>query len=128
MDASLVSRESRMPKLNSTLMILVLCCGCTTGRGDKTDAIAGRLGYEGCRVSKPLTMAEVMGKDMSGEYQIGRPHPDWDELISQYVSGDLVYFIDCRRVDPTRIVVGISLYALVRGGVIVARAADTIPG
>jgi hypothetical protein len=117
-----------MPKLVSPLLIFILCWGCTAGRTDKTDAIAGRLGYEGCRVSKPLTMAEVMGKDMSGEYQIGRPHPDWDELIRQYASGDLVYFIDCRRVDPTRIVVGISLYALVRGGVIVARASDTIRG
>jgi hypothetical protein len=117
-----------MLKLISTFLIFAVCCGCTTGRADKPDAIAGHLGYEGCRVSKPLTMAEVMGKDMSGEYQIGRPHPDWDELISQYASGDLVYFIDCRKVDPTRIVVGISLYALVRGGVIVARASDTIPG
>jgi hypothetical protein len=118
-----------MPKWISPVLVFGLCCGCSTAwHADKVDAIAGRLGYEGCRVSKPLTMAEVMGKDMSGEYEIGRPHPDWDELIRQYASGDLVYLIDCRRVDPTRIVVGISLYALVRDGVIVARASDTIRG
>jgi hypothetical protein len=111
----------------SALLVFGLCCGCSTaGRADKAAAIAGRLGYEGCRVSKPLTMLQVMGKDMSGEYKMGRPHPDWDELIREYASGDVIYFIDCRGVDPSRIVVGISLYALVRDGVVIARALETI--
>jgi hypothetical protein len=110
----------------SAFFVLSLCYGCShVGRADKRDAIAARLGYEGCRISKPLTMAEVMGRDMSGEYVVGRPHPDWDELIRQYAAGDRVYSIDCKRVDPTRIVVGISLYALVRDGVVIARAIDT---
>jgi hypothetical protein len=71
-------------------------------------------------------MLEVMGKDMSGGNEASRAHPDWDALIAKYASGDQVYFIDCRKVDPSRIVVGTSLYALVRGGVVIARAAETI--
>lgn len=76
-------------------------------------------------MSKPLTIAQVMAKDMGGNYQSSRPHPDWDALIAKYASGDQVYFIDCRGVASSRIVVGTSLYALVRDGVVIARAADT---
>ena len=108
----------------SAAVIFGLCYGCSTaGRADGD--IAGRLGYEGCKLSKPLTMLQVMGKDMSGGYEANRPHPDWDELIQKYTSGDRVYFIDCRRVDPSRIVAGTSLYVLVRAGVVIARAQDT---
>jgi hypothetical protein len=110
----------------TALLVLGVCHGCSTaGHGDKGGALARRLGYEGCRVSKPLTMTEVMGRDMSGEYATGRPHPDWDELIRQYASGDRIYSINCSKVDPTRINVGISLYALVRDGVVIARAAPS---
>jgi hypothetical protein len=110
----------------STFLVFGLCYGCSTAeRTDKAAAIAGRLGYEGCTLSKPLTMRQVMGKDMSGGYESNRPHPDWDELIQKYASGDLVYFIDCRRADPSRIFAGTSLYALVRGDVVIARAQDT---
>jgi hypothetical protein len=106
-------------------LVFGLCCGCSTAaRGDKV--VAARLGYEGCRVSKPLTMAQVMAKDMSGGNGANRAHPDWDELIAKYAPGDQVYFIDCGRVDPSRIVVGTSVYALVREGVVVARAAETV--
>jgi hypothetical protein len=84
------------------------------------------MGYEGCRVSKPLTMLQVMGKDMSGGNEANRAHPDWDALIAKYAPGDQVYFIDCRRVDPSRIIAGTAFYALVRDGVVVARAAETI--
>jgi hypothetical protein len=118
--------QSRVPIILSALVVFSLCCGCSTSkRADKADTLVGRLGYEGCRLSKPLTMAEVMGKDMSSGYELGRPHPDWDELIRKYASGDQVYFIDCKKVDPSRIVAGTSLYALVRDGVIIARALDT---
>lgn len=118
--------QTRVPMLLSAFLVFGLCHGCSTsGPADKAGAIAGRLGYEGCRLSKPLTMAEVMGKDMSGGNELSRPHPDWDELIRKYASGDQVYFIDCRRVEPSRIVAGTSLYALVRDGVVIARALDT---
>jgi hypothetical protein len=116
-----------MPTMLSSFLVFALCCGCSTaGRSERVDPGAARLGYAGCKLSKPLTMLEVMGKDMSGGYDSKRPrpHPDWDELIQQYAAGDRIYFIDCRRVDPTRIVVGISLYALVRDGVVIARAFD----
>jgi hypothetical protein len=66
-----------------------------------------------------------MAKDMGGNYQSSRPHPDWDALIAKYASGDQVYFIDCTGADSSRIVVGTSLYALVRDGVVIARAAGT---
>jgi hypothetical protein len=105
--------------MGSTLFVFSLCCGCSTGG----EILAGRLGYEGCRVSKPLTMAQVMAKDMSGGYEAGRAHPDWDALIGKYASGDEVYFIDCRRAS---IVAGSSLYVLVRGGVVIGRASDTM--
>jgi hypothetical protein len=118
--------KSRVAMIVSAIVVFGLFYGCSTSRrADKADTAAGRLGYEGCRLSKPLTMAEVMGKDMSGGYERSRPHPDWDELIQKYASGDVIYFIDCRRVDPSRIAAGTSLYALVRDGVIIARALDT---
>jgi hypothetical protein len=111
----------------STLLVLGLCHGCsTTGRADKADAIAGRLGYEGCRLSKPLTKAEVMGRAMSGGYGQSRAHTDWDELIAKYAAGDQVYFIDCRKADSSRIFAGTSMYALVRSDVVIARAGDTL--
>jgi hypothetical protein len=117
-----------MPKMVSMFLVLGLCCGCSTvGRAEDAKVLAGRIGYEGCRLSKPLTMAEVMGKDMSGGYQSNRPHPDWDELIRTYASGDLIYFVDCRRADSSRIAVGTSLYALVRDGAVIARAQETMP-
>ncbi|HWO27393.1 MAG TPA: hypothetical protein VNO32_01200 [Candidatus Acidoferrum sp.] len=98
-----------------------LCCGCSTGG----ETLAGHLGYEGCRLSKPLTYAQVMAKDMSGGNEASRAHPDWDVLIAKYASGDQVYLIDCRKADPARIFAGTSLYVLVRDGNVIARALDT---
>jgi hypothetical protein len=47
----------RLCELYATFVVFGLCSGCSTaGRADKADALAARLGYEGCRVSKPLTM------------------------------------------------------------------------
>jgi hypothetical protein len=110
----------------SIVLVLGLCCGCSTaGRADKAESIARRLGYEGCRVSKPLTMAQAMAKDMSGGNEASRSHPDWDALIDRYASGDQIYFIDCRKVEPSRIFAGTSLYVLVRQDAIIARALGT---
>ena len=115
-----------IPKIVSVFLVLCLCCGCSSaGRADKADTIAARLGYAGCRLSKPLTMAQVMAKDMSGGNGANRAHPDWDALIAKYASGDEVYFIDCTGADSSRIVVGTSLYALVRDGAVIALAAGT---
>jgi hypothetical protein len=111
------------PKMVSAFLFFGLCCGFSTpGRAEKGETLAARLGYEGCRLSKPLTMAQVMAKDMSGGDAAGRSHPDWDAVIDKYAPGDQIYFVDCRRADPTRIFAGTSLYALVRDGVIIARA------
>jgi hypothetical protein len=109
--------------LVSALLVLGICCGCSTaGRAEQAESIAGRLGYESCQVSKPLAMAQVMAIDMSGGREASRAHPDWDVLIDKYASGDQIYFIDCRRAEPSRIFAGPTLYALVRQGVIIARA------
>jgi hypothetical protein len=103
--------------------VLLAGVACSTaGRGDT----AARLGYEGCKISQPLSMLEVMGKDMSGGNGANRAHPDWDELIAKHKSGDQVYFVDCNRVDPSHIVAGTSLYVLVRDGAVIARAAEAI--
>jgi hypothetical protein len=111
----------------STFLVFGLCCGCSTaGRADKTETLAARLGYEGCGVSKPLTMFQVMGKDMSGGNEASRAHPDWDALIAKYAAGDLIYFIDCRKAEPSRIFAGTSLYVLVRQSVIVARGVGAV--
>ncbi len=59
---------------------------------------------------------------MVGMGRIGRTR-DWDDLIAKHKSGDQVYFVDCKRVDPSRIVAGTSLYVLVRDGAVIARAA-----
>jgi hypothetical protein len=107
-------------------LIVGLCDGCSTAaRTGDSDATAARLGYEGCTLSKPLTMRQVREKDMSGGYESSRPHPDWDELIQKYAPGDLIYFVDCKRSDPSRIFAGTSLYVLARGDVVIARAPDT---
>jgi hypothetical protein len=116
-----------MRAMVSTLLVLGVCCGCTTsGSADKADTPAARLGYEGCRLSKPLTQAEMMGRAMSGGYEQSRAHTDWDELIAKYAAGDQVYFVDCRKADPSRIFAGTSLYALIRNDVVIARAGDTL--
>jgi hypothetical protein len=113
----------RIPTLVSAFLVCGLCCGYSSeGRADKADSIAARLGYEGCRLSKPLTMLQVMAKDMSGGDQASRAHPDWDALITKSASGDLVYFVDCRKAESSRIYAGTSLYVLVREGVVIARA------
>ena len=113
-----------MRSMLASLLVFVLFGGYpSASRADK--ALAAQLGYEGCKVSKPLTKLEIMARDMSGGNGASRAHPDWDEIIAQYKSGDQVYFVDCRRVDPSRIVAGTSLYVLVRGGAVIARAAET---
>ena len=111
------------------------CSSCASSRrlhrcfGDPAEklgaAVAARLGFDGCKLSKPLTIAEVMAKDMSGGNGASRAHPDWDELIARRQSGDQVYFVDCRRVDLSNILAGTSLYILVRAGAVIARVAET---
>jgi hypothetical protein len=71
-------------------------------------------------------MAQVMAKDMGGGNGASRAHPDWDALIDKYAAGDQIYFVDCRKAEPSRIFAGTSLYVLVRAGVVIARALDTI--
>jgi hypothetical protein len=113
-------------KMVSACLIFGLCWGClSVGHAEKAPTLAGRLGYEGCKVSKPLTMAQVMAKDMSGGNEASRAHPDWDALIGQYATGDQIYFVDCRKAEPSRIFAGTSLYVLVRAGAIIARAGDS---
>jgi hypothetical protein len=106
---------------------LLLCCVCSTvARAEGSESIARRLGYEGCRLSKPLKISEVMGKSMSGGNDANRSHPDWDELIAKFARGDLIYFVDCKKADQTRIFAGTSLYVLVREGAVIARAFETM--
>jgi hypothetical protein len=107
------------------LLALVFGLGCGYSselRADKAETIAARLGFEGCRLSKPLTMAQVMAKDMSGGDEASRAHPDWDELIAKHAPGDQIYFVDCRKSESSRIYAGTSLYVLVREGAVIARA------
>jgi hypothetical protein len=121
-----MNRMDAIVKMVLTFLVLGLGFGCLTARAGKPDAIAARLGYEGCRLSKALTMAEVMAKDMSGGNEANRPHPDWDALIEKYAAGDQIYFVDCRKVESSRIFAGTSLYLLVRQGVILARALGAV--
>lgn len=67
-------------------------------------------------------MAQAMAMDMGGGREASRAHPDWDALIDKYASGDQIFFVDCRKAEPSRIFAGTSLYVLVRQNVIVARA------
>lgn len=114
------------PKMVSAVLLFALCWRFSAGHAEKEETLAGRLGFEGCRVSKPLTKSQVMAKDMSGGSEAGRAHPDWDELIAKFAAGDQVYFIDCRRVESSRIYAGTAVFVLVRGGVVIARALDTM--
>ena len=111
--------------LISNILALGLCCVGSLARAEKPAGLAARLGYEGCKLSKPLTMAAVMAKDMSGVNGASRPHPDWDELIAKYKPNDAVYFVDCRRSAASSILAGTSLYVLVRDGAVIARVAET---
>ena len=118
---------TRVGRLVSGLLAFGLCCAYSSyGRANKAETTAARLGYEGCRLSKPLTMAQVMAMDMSGGHEASRAHPDWDALIDKYASGDQIYFIDCRKAEPSHIFAGTSLYVLVRQGVVIARALGTV--
>ena len=122
-----MSTMQNRPKIVSAFLVFGLCCGLSTlGRAEKGESLAGRLGYEGCRLSKPLTMAQVMAKDMSGGNEASRAHPDWDALIDKYAAGDQIYFVDCRKAEPSRIFAGTSFYVLVRQGVVIARALGTM--
>ena len=107
----------------SAFLVFGLCCGYSSeGRANNAETLAAHLGYEGCRLSKPLSMAQAMARDMSGGDEASRAHPDWDALIDKYASGDQIYFVDCRRAESSRIYAGTSLYVLVREGVVIARA------
>jgi hypothetical protein len=118
-------RLGSVKKMVSAFLMSGLCFS-NLGHAESGQSLARRLGYDGCRLSKALTMAQVMAKDMSGGYESGRAHPDWDELIAKYAAGDQIYFIDCSRADPTRVFAGMSIYVLVRQGVVIARASDTM--
>jgi hypothetical protein len=120
---AVIAVMANVPKLVSAFLVFSLCCGIWTPvRAEKGESLAGHLGYDGCRVSKPLAMAQVMAMDMSGGNGANRAHPDWDALIDKYAAGDQIYFIDCRKAESSRIYAGTSLYVLTRQGVIIARA------
>lgn len=111
--------------LISNIFALCLCCfGPAVASAEKPAALAARLGFDGCKLSKPLTIAQVMAKDMSGGNGASRAHPDWDALVAKYQSSDQVYFVDCRRADASKILAGTALYVLVRDGAIIARVAE----
>lgn len=76
-------------------------------------------------MSKPLSLLEIMGRDMSGGNEAGRAHPDLDALIAKHMAGDQIYFVDCKRQDPSRIVIGTTRYVLVRDGAVIAHAAES---
>lgn len=114
-------------RMVSGFLAVGLCFGhLNEGRANSSEALAARLGFEGCRLSKPLTLAQVMAKDMSGGNGASRAHPDLDALIDKYAAGDQIYFVDCRKAEPSRIFAGTSLYVLIRAGAIVARALGTM--
>lgn len=110
-----------MHAITRCFLMLSLCVAGSASIGADKD-LATRLGYESCRLSKPLSLAQAMAKDMGGGTEASRPHPDWDELLAKYQAGDQIYLIDCRKADSSRIYAGISLYALVRESAVIARA------
>ena len=119
---------SRIPALVLALLCIGICEGCSTvGHTQQAHAVATTLGFEGCGAFGPLTPAQVVERDKkSGNYLSSHHHSDWDALIGQYASGDLIYYIDCRTADSSKIVVGSDFYALAREGVVIAHALETI--
>ena len=114
-----------MREITRSSVVLGLCLAwSTSGGAEKALDSPARLGYQGCKLSKPLSLAQAMAKDMGGGNDASRAHPDWDELLSKFQAGDQIYRIDCRKADSTQIYAGISFYALVRTGAIIARAAE----
>jgi hypothetical protein len=65
-----------------------------------------------------------MERDKKSGAYLWKSQPSWDAFVSQYTPGDLIFYIDWRAVDASRIVVGMDVYALVRAGVVIDRALD----
>ena len=118
----------RIPALVVALLSIGICEGCSTvGHAQQAHVVANSLGFEGCRAFGPLTPAQVLERDKkAGNYLRSPRHPDWDALIAQYVSGDLIYCVDCTTVNASKIVVGSDFYALAREGVVIAHALEVI--
>jgi hypothetical protein len=115
-----------MRVITRRLLMVGLSLGWSTfGSTGEAGNLVARLGYEGCRLSKPLSLAQAMAKDMGGGNEASRSHPDWDELLAKYQTGDQIYLVDCRKADSSRIYTGITFYALIREGTVVARAGDS---
>ena len=119
---------SRMPALALASLTLGICDGCSTtpDRVQHAHLVATSLGYEGCAASGPLTPAQVLERNRKSGNYLSPTHPDWDAMISKYASGDFIYYVDCRTVDASRLVVGTDFYALTREGVVIARALEVI--
>ena len=113
--------------LISTLLILGLCNGCTTARrAEQPVTLAKTLGFEGCKATGPLTVAQVLATDRSADDKSNFRDPDLDVLIRKYTPGDQIYLVVCTQGDASGILVGTSFYALAREGVVIARAVGEI--
>ncbi len=116
---------SSTPVIVLLLIVLGTCHGCSiVGHNERAHSIAKGLGFKDCAASGPFTRTQVMERDKKSGAYLWKSQPSWDGFVSQYVPGDLIYYIDCRAVD--RIVVGMDFYALVRAGVAIDRELEVI--
>lgn len=126
-----LSRHRRVESLAGQIGILasigvvLAVMACTTAQSDlemEPKPIATRLGLpEDCRVSVPLSQADVV----DDAKRDGNPNPEnsqeWIEMIAMFQPGDQLRLVDCLEVSRSRKVSDPYFYALVRSETIVAK-------
>jgi hypothetical protein len=118
---------SSIPALVLTTLTVGICDGCSiVGHTQQSHLVAKSLGFAGCGAFGPLIPAQVVERNKKSGNHLSSSNPDWNALISKYASGDLIYYIDCRTIDASTVVVGTDFYALAREGVVIARALEVI--
>jgi hypothetical protein len=84
-------------------------------------SIARELGFPSCRVSVPLSQAEVI----ADAKRMGNPkpesYPEWIEMTASIRSGDQLRLVDCLRANRSTSIGDPYYYALIRGGKIVSK-------
>jgi hypothetical protein len=112
-------RFGRPGFLSTAMAVIVGCAGCASWPpGVKYDVagVARRLGFPRCRVSVPLSEAQVI----DAATHDGNPHPEqnheWMAIVGMIQPRDQLRAVDCPRktADP-------YFYALFRNGAEIAR-------
>ena len=116
---------SYLPTLFFATVIVSICTACSTEGGIRQPSkFANTLGYGKCRVYGPLSREQALIR--ATKESIRLPNASLDELIAQRGALGEIYFFDCTTVDTSRVVVGHTFFGLVKDGVVISKAAESI--